>query len=139
MKEKPGSTPSHFILIKDGQERKLYIGESISLNPGGSDEIDEVDNFEISVEPDHLILHIHHLKGDFVNSDWGNIKVNHISSEKAFDVSLSSSAFSQDDHLNHIIGSSMFFDDSKTTLSGEGWVIKYQSASPDKQTPNLFS
>lgn len=123
--------PSSFVLIQDGKEIRLNVGETIRLNHGSCDnERKKITSFVVCPEFTYLELKIVHGSPDnnygYQESHWGYMSIHGRIDEKKWTTSFTENAFEARDGKKYIKGSNMYFNDEKTEFHGHDWTLQYK-------------
>lgn len=124
----PQIRASPFMLLQGGEERRLNIGERVSLptrKEGQAQIIDSLIALEIQPNSDYLLLGITE-NGSGVNARWGMIPKGLGNDKKEFGSTLTDHVLTLSDGKRHIKGSSLYFDEPNLHLYGDGWVLEYR-------------
>lgn len=123
-------TCSPFVLIQDGQKKRLAYGETISLNPGTQVlEDDKIESFLVHPNAHSLSLMIRWKSGYYVSPIWkltDSIDPDTGRKEKKNEIGLMPVAFTSRDGKSYIKGSSIYFDQQEMRLHGDGWTVEYK-------------
>lgn len=129
--EKIVPQPSPFVLRLDGkEERRLYIDEEITLDPGDSGEDEErITSFVIFPRSSRLILYTQ--RGPIDNpahrqsAEWGYMNAVGITKNQEWTTTYTENNFSQEEGKKYVLGSRMYFDHESKSLHGPGWTLEY--------------
>lgn len=129
--EKIVPQPSPFVLRLDGkEERRLYIDEEITLDPGDSGEDDErITSFVIFPRSSCLTLYTQ--RGPIDNpthrqsAQWGYLTTLNPTKSQEWTTTYAENNFFQEEGKKYVLGSRMYFDHESKSLHGPGWTLDY--------------
>jgi len=127
MKEKlQNKGPSAFVLIQNGSEKRLEIGEMFTLAPGHDHDYEPITVFSVTPAKNYLNLNLG-FQVSSVLPQWGIVRTKFGTDEAEFDITLSNEALREASPDRVFIkGSSMHFDAQKTHLYGKDWTLEYR-------------
>lgn len=116
---------SEFVLLQNGEEKRLKIGEEVSLDSGSLPDHEQIVSFVIIPKSNCLKMKFNYAVSFFTPS-WGNLETRMGSKETEFSTTFSNSVLAHEHDRISIHGTEMYFNPDLSRLTGKDWVVEYK-------------